>query len=268
MPLADVVEDHAEEQELGLRQLAHHLGEQRQRVRELALAQPLELAHADERVLVDGVDVERVVGDQALEVRELRERAAFSTPSLCISSERLVDVPRGRAARARNGARHRRRVARGRQQGERCSRSSSRVPVESVAPWRCASAKTSTSVAGSSLEDLAAGDRRARALDAHAVADACARAAPRSGTAPASARSARSPLSPSAIHGRRVGVVASHEAPRRPGRPAPKPSCGREALLELEGELILVAAGHEVHARCAPARGSRARRRARRPRAR
>ena len=62
----------------------------------LAAAQPLELADAAERVLVDGVDVVRVALHEAVDAAELRERADSSSPTLCIScsvSQTLV-VPR------------------------------------------------------------------------------------------------------------------------------------------------------------------------------
>ena len=114
--LPDVVEDHAEEQELGLRQLAHHVGELRERVRELPLPQPLELAHADERVMVDGVDVERVVRDEPLEVAELREQR-LQDAELVHLEQGLRDVPAA-PQHAQERRRHLRRVARGRQQGE------------------------------------------------------------------------------------------------------------------------------------------------------
>ena len=64
--------------------------------RELARPQPLELAHADQRVVVDGVDVERVVRDQAVEVPELGDER-LQHAELVHLEERLVR--RGRAPR-------------------------------------------------------------------------------------------------------------------------------------------------------------------------
>ena len=79
--LADVVEHHAEKEELRALDLAHHLGQVRHGLRELARPQAFELAHAHQRVVVDGVDVERVVRDQAVEVAELRDHGQENRPS-------------------------------------------------------------------------------------------------------------------------------------------------------------------------------------------
>ena len=48
------------------------------------------------------------------------------------------------------------------------------------------------------------------------------------------------------MHGRRVGVVPSHEG-LDPGPAGTEAQRGREPVLEVEGEVILVGAGREVH---------------------
>jgi hypothetical protein len=69
--LADVVEEDTEEHHLDVIDLAHHLRQQRHLVPVGAGAQPLELADAHERMLVDGIDVVEVVLRHAEKLAEL-----------------------------------------------------------------------------------------------------------------------------------------------------------------------------------------------------
>src|SRR6185503_17409185 len=69
-PLSDVVEEHAHHEELWLRKLPDDLRQMREHVLELAVAKPLDLPQREQRVMVDGIDVKRVMADQALEMRE------------------------------------------------------------------------------------------------------------------------------------------------------------------------------------------------------
>ena len=74
--LADIVEQQREEDERQMRQLARDLGEQRGGVLELARAQAFELAHRNQRMPVDGVDMVEVVQNAGVEVAKLRDDRA------------------------------------------------------------------------------------------------------------------------------------------------------------------------------------------------
>src|SRR5260370_41031231 len=69
--LADVVEEESEKDERQAIELARNFGEQRRRILELATAQPLELAHRDQRMRIDRIDVVEVVQDARVEISEL-----------------------------------------------------------------------------------------------------------------------------------------------------------------------------------------------------
>ena len=89
--LAEIVEHHREEQQLGPIALAHDLGQQRTVLLVRALADSLELADADERVLVDRVDVVEIVLDHAEQASELRNQAPEHTEPIHLA-ERSIDA--------------------------------------------------------------------------------------------------------------------------------------------------------------------------------
>src|SRR5260370_40573626 len=69
--LADVVEEESEKDERQAIELARDFGEQGSRILELATAQALELAHRDQRMPIDSIDVVEVVQDARVEISEL-----------------------------------------------------------------------------------------------------------------------------------------------------------------------------------------------------
>ena len=138
---------------------------------ELARPQALELAHADQRVLVDGVDVERVVRDQAVEVPELGDRLLQHAEPVHLE-ERLVDVPARARGCASSASRDRRRSCAlrprsGSALADQLAGRRARASPRGAAPPR----RRATSAAGSRSKTSRPGDRERPALDAHAVAD-------------------------------------------------------------------------------------------------
>ena len=79
--LADVVQQQREEHQRQMNQLARDLGEQRIGILEFAGAQLLELAHRDQRMTIDGIDVVEVVQHARVEIAELgNDRAEHARP--------------------------------------------------------------------------------------------------------------------------------------------------------------------------------------------
>ena len=69
--LADVVEQQRKKHQRQMIEFARDLGQQRCGLLELARAQPFELAHRDQRMPIDGIDVVEVVQHARVEISEL-----------------------------------------------------------------------------------------------------------------------------------------------------------------------------------------------------